>query len=76
VSSLYVEMNRDSEFASHEASILRRAWAEQELAPEQEIGVAGRCYCVLGFDPVSVRPRRLYVEDLNTGRRYAVEIPG
>jgi hypothetical protein len=74
-SGIRLELKGGNELAPNEAAGLRRAWAEQELAPGQEIGVGERSYRVLGFDPVSVRPRRLYVESLSTGDRYVVEIP-
>lgn len=75
LSGLRLEMNGESEFALQDAPVLRRVWVEQEIAPGQEIVVGERSYRVLGFDPVSVRPRRLYVEDRSTEHRYVVEIP-
>jgi hypothetical protein len=75
VSGVRLEMNGENELAPNEAAGLRRAWAEQALAPGQQIRIGERSYRVLGFDPVSVRPRRLYLESLSTGDRYVVEIP-
>jgi hypothetical protein len=43
---------------------LRRLWQEGAISVGGEIDVGGRRFRVRGFDPVSVRPRCLYVEEL------------
>lgn len=53
---------------------LQRLWAENELSIGRIIALDRRRYRVLGFDPVSVRPRRLYVEDVGSGRQHTFVI--
>jgi hypothetical protein len=54
---------------------LQRIWAEQDLVCGDFVAIGASRYRVLGFDPVSVRPRRLYVEDASSGHRVELEIP-
>jgi hypothetical protein len=55
---------------------LQRIWAQNDLMRGDLLAVGASGYRVLGFDPVSVRPRRLYVEDASSGRTAELEIPG
>lgn len=43
---------------------LRRLWLEGAISMGRVIESGGRRFRVQGFDPVSVRPRCLYVEEL------------
>jgi hypothetical protein len=45
---------------------LRRLWQEGAISAGRVIVVGGRHFRVRGFNPVSVRPRCLYVEELGT----------
>lgn len=55
---------------------LQRSWRKNatKLSVGSSLDVDGRCYRVLGFDPVSVRPRRVYLMDLETGREHLLLI--
>jgi hypothetical protein len=53
---------------------LRRLWEEGAISRGQVVEIDGRRFRIQGFDPVSVRPRRLYVEDLGGNASFAFEV--
>lgn len=54
--------------------LLARLLREGGLSLGRVIDVGGRRYRIRGFDPVSVRPRSLYVEDVGTGAWLSFEL--
>lgn len=55
-------------------TLLLRLLQEGRLTVGSELEVDGRRYRVTGFDPVSVRPRGVYVQELETRSRVVVEL--
>lgn len=53
---------------------LQRLWAEGELSVGSEVDLDGARYRVLGWDPFSVLPGRVYVEDVSSGRQHALVV--
>jgi hypothetical protein len=65
----------EADLSAEEAAELLRIWSAADLLRGQLVSVGSTRYRVLGFDPAGVQPRRLYVEDADTARRYELEIP-
>lgn len=57
-----------------EEAVLRRLWHERALSVGRVVETGARRFRILGFDPVSVRPRLVYVEELGTGAPHALEV--
>lgn len=54
---------------------LQRIWVEHDLMCGDLLAIGASRFRVLGFDRVSVRPRRLYLEDASSGHTVELEIP-
>jgi len=54
--------------------LLRKLWQEGGVEVGRVIDVGGRRYRIRGFDPVSVRPRSLYLEEVGTGTWLTFEV--
>ncbi len=59
---------------SGERARLRAELELGRLSIGQVLSLGGRVFRITGFDPVSVRPRRVYLEDAADGVAAAVEV--